>query len=439
MMKLRNLMVLLSALLFLMRTEADVKNQDAADFIIGVKADKKDSVYRTAEKIKFSVILLKDGKAVPGKKLSYLIERDGSETLKGEIVSAEKPVLMETFLEKPGFALCTVSFTDNGREFKSFAGAGAMPYEIKPVSACPDDFDKFWSEKKVELNKIPVSFKKEKVETPPEFKGKLECFEVKADCGEFGQVSGYLVMPVNAAEASLPAIVLYQSAGVLSVNLKYICERSGGNKIAFGVNAHGIDNGRPEEYYKNISREKLEGYPYFNMDDRNKIYFVGMFLRAYRALQIVKSLPEWDGRTLIAFGGSQGGGQALAATALDPDVTFCVARISALCDNHGIFEKRKSGWPQFIKKAKKTEADKVADAVRYVDAVNFASRIKAGVVMTVGFIDRTCSPSSCFAAYNSIPAGMKTIICTPDAGHGSVPADVEKEIDGKINGHITRK
>ena len=406
---------------------------------IDIKTDKKDAIYNVGEKINFSVIFLKDGKAVPGKKLSYLIERDGSEAQKGEIVSTETPVLIETFLDKPGFALCTVSFTDNGKEFKSFAGAGAMPYEIKPASSCPDDFDKFWSEKKALLNKIPLDVKREKVETPVEFRGKLECFEVKADCGEWGQVSGYLVMPVNAAKDSLPGIVFYQSAGVLSVNLKYICDRSGGNKIAFGVNAHGIDNGRTAEYYKNVSREKLEGYSYFNMDDRDKTYFIGMFLRAYRALQIVKSLPEWDGKTLIAFGGSQGGGQALAATALDSDVTFCVSRISALCDHHGIFEKRKSGWPQFIKKAKKMDVDKVADAVRYVDVVNFARRINVETVMTVGFIDRTCSPASVFAAYNSIPEGKKTMICSPEAGHGSVPSDVEKKIDEKLNEHITRK
>lgn len=406
---------------------------------VDVKTDKKDAVYNVGEKIKFSVLLLTDGKALPGKKLNYLIERDGSETQKGEIVSGGKPVTLETVLDKPGFALCTVSFSDNGKEIKSFAGAGAMPYEIKPASSCPDDFDKFWSEKKALLNKIPLDVKREKVETPPDFKGKLECWKLKADCGEWGQLSGYLVMPVNAAKASLSGIVFYQSAGVLSVNLKYICDRSGGNKIAFGVNAHGIDNGRTAEYYKELSREKLEGYPYFNMDDRNKIYFVGMFLRAYRALRIVKSLPEWDGKNLISFGGSQGGGQAIAATSLDPDVTFCVARISALCDHHGIFEKRKSGWPQFIKKAKKMDVDKVADAVRYVDAVNFAKRINVETVMTVGFIDRTCSPASVFAAYNSIPSKKKIMICSPDAGHGTVPADVEKKIDEKLNEHIKRK
>ena len=70
-----------------------------------------------------------------------------------------------------------------------------------------------------------------------------------------------------------------------------------------------------------------------------------MFQRACRALEYLKSRPEWDGRILIVSGGSQGGAQALAAAGLDPQVTCCVALVPALCDHHGLLAGRQPSWP----------------------------------------------------------------------------------------------
>ncbi len=60
------------------------------------------------------------------------------------------------------------------------------------------------------------------------------------------------------------------------------------------------------------------------------------------------------------------------------------------------------------------------EAVRYYDAMNFATRTKAGAIFTVGFIDTTCPPSSVYAAYNNV-SGKKSIHHDPDAGHTSTP------------------
>jgi cephalosporin-C deacetylase-like acetyl esterase len=61
-----------------------------------------------------------------------------------------------------------------------------------------------------------------------------------------------------------------------------------------------------------------------------------MFLRVIAALDILTDRPEWDGRTLITRGTSQGGAQSLAAAALDPRVTLSVAGVSAMCDLSGM-------------------------------------------------------------------------------------------------------
>lgn len=79
----------------------------------------------------------------------------------------------------------------------------------------------------------------------------------------------------------------------------------------------------------------MNNYPRQGQASRDTFYFKGMYMRVLRALAYAKTRPEWDGRTLLVYGGSQGGAQAMAAAALDPDVSFCLVTVPALCDHAG--------------------------------------------------------------------------------------------------------
>ncbi|OGV39610.1 MAG: hypothetical protein A2020_02790 [Lentisphaerae bacterium GWF2_45_14] len=401
----------------------------AAEYVLDVKTDRPEALYSTGEKIKFKVLLTEDGKPVSGKTVNYSIARDGArETTRGKITSSEEPAVIETVMENPGFALFTAAFSDeNGKRITGLAGAGADPLKIKPGFELKDDFDKFWDGKKEELNKLPLEIKMDPVAVPPSLKGKVECFDIKVNCVGGKPVSGYFARPVNAAKQSLPAIVTYHGAGVRSAGKDGICNSAARGMLALDINAHGIDNGKPQEYYKNLNGTSLKHYSHFDSGDREKCYFLGMLQRVYRSLQFIKSQPEWDGKYLIVRGGSQGGGQSIAAAGLDPQVTFCAAFVPALCDHYGYLAKRPNGWPRFIELGKdgKPKKEDVVNTSKYFDGVNFASRIKAEVVFTVGFIDTTCCPSSVYAAYNSVP-GKKQIINNPLSGHGSPPETTKK-------------
>jgi cephalosporin-C deacetylase-like acetyl esterase len=185
---------------------------------------------------------------------------------------------------------------------------------------------------------------------------------------------------------------------------------------------------------------KLYYYHYWGIDDLQKNFFPGMFKRAYRALQFVKMLPEWDQRTLIVQGSSQGGGQALAAAGLDPQVSLCVALVPALC-NHGGFDiGAESGWPRYHWQERdyKDDPEKVLNVLDYIDCCFFASKItNAEVIMSAGFLDQTCVPSSVYSAYNVIPSGKKQIFNDLKMPHRIAP-ETMKKINFLINDHITR-
>ena len=193
--------------------------------------------------------------------------------------------------------------------------------------------------------------------------------------------------------------------------------------IVFDVNAHGIPNGKSKEFYTkvraDITKERGGRYNHSGKEDREKYYYKDVYTRVIRSLQYVKSLPEWDGKTLIVSGGSQGGAQAIVAAALDQDVTLCRALVPAMSDHSGILAGRQSGWPRACETADgKPDTQKAFENMAYYDDVFFGRRIKCPIYTCTGFIDTVCSPTSVYAFYNNLPKStFKSMTTTPTAPH----------------------
>ena len=105
-------------------------------------------------------------------------------------------------------------------------------------------------------------------------------------------------MPVKAEKGTLPAVVVYHPYGVRSASIP---ARYAERAIAFDVNANGLENGREASFYRNLANGKLKNYFFFGNTDRETIYFKDMYLRALRALEFMKSRPEWNKKDLVAF------------------------------------------------------------------------------------------------------------------------------------------
>jgi cephalosporin-C deacetylase len=232
-------------------------------------------------------------------------------------------------------------------------------------------------------------------------------------------VSGYFAKPANAKPKSLPIILTVHGAGVRNSSLGGAVGWAKQGLLALDINAHGLPNGKPDKFYADLAAGELKDYRTRGRESRDTVYFRGMFLRLVRALDFLCAQPEWDGKTVVVFGSSQGGYQAIVAAGLDARVTFLAAGVPAGCDHTGFKAERINGWPKFIATGEQPSGN-VVEAVRYYDAMNFATRTKAGAIVTVGFIDTTCPPSSVYAAYNNLP-GKKSIHTDPDAGHTSTP------------------
>jgi hypothetical protein len=291
---------------------------------------------------------------VKNAKISCRLVIDGVQTVHKIFENSEKTFTVSAKRATPGWLYARFALLDaKGKEIKApnakgkmtgvYAGIGALvePEKLKAGREEPKDFDAFWKSRRAMLDKVPLKAKLT-VKHNSRIPKTHILYDVQVDCAGGMPMSGYMTVPRNAKPQSLPAYVSYQGAGVSSS-----WPGSAGNALYMNINAHGIPNGHPREFYTKQSQTTLKNYWHRNKNDREKIYFHGMYLRVMRSLDFIKSRPEWNGKVLIVSGSSQGGGQAIAAAALDPQVTLCVAAVAALSDHTGSYAKRQPGWPRF--------------------------------------------------------------------------------------------
>ncbi len=407
-------------------------------FAVKIENPRADALYKVGEKILFSVSLVNaEGKTVPGKKIRFIMEREASPPIATNIETAETPLVIETSMDRPGFVLAIVyafEVEPGVKTANAYCGVGVEVEKIRPGKNAPADFDEFWKSQKTRLAKVPYNATMRPL--PPlnaSLDGLVEAFEVKVDCVDGVPVQGYYARPAKAKPKSCGAVLSLHGAGVRSSSR--FDGRVGSNWIGMDINAHGIDNGKSAEYYKDLETNALSTYRSKNNDDREKNAFNPMFLRVLRGLEFLKAQPEWNGKVLIAWGGSQGGAQSVVAAALDPEVSACYSFVTAMCNHNGFATGDKVGWPRWVQLSNNQPINPaVSDAAQYYDMCHFAARIKVRTFVNVGFIDTTCPPSSVYAMYNSL-AGPKKMRHDIPAGH-SVPPETTAEATRDMNEYM---
>lgn len=396
---------------------------------LSVSTDRPHATYAVDEAVTF-VVTAKRGGQPADIEVACTIDKDGMPPRVTEMVTMKDGSgTVRGSLAEPGFLRCRVTHGSGAKPSATATATAAVdPLKIRPSLPVPDDFDEFWRRHIARLAAVPMIPVLEPVKAPPG----IECFDVEIPCVPPRPTVGYFARPAGAAAKSLPALLMVQRAGVfankpdepIAVARKF-------NALVLDINAHGLSN-KPAAF-KEVAGT-LGDYPANGRDDRDRSYFLGMYLRLLRGLEFLAAQPEWDGTTLIVRGSSQGGGQAIAAAGLDPRVTFIAAGVPAMCDHSGCAIGRASGWPGMVPKDEHGRPDaKVLEVARYFDAMNLATRATGEAVFEVGFLDPHCPPTSVYAAFNAWP-GKKRIVDQPREGHRFAPGFA----DAAIADHISR-
>ena len=389
---------------------------------IAARAERADAIYRQGEKVVFNLAVTDGGKPAAGI-VEWSILKDGLATdQKGTSELVDGKAIATGSLNEPGFLQVRVVYRTDAKAkvapVSGLGGAAIDPTEIKRSLPVPDDFDAFWDGMKKKLAAVPLEPKLVSVMAP--FPA-VESFDVTAPALGL-QISGYMSKPVGAKPKSLPIILTVHGAGVSDSSLGGSASWAAKGFIAMDMNAHGLPNGKPKQFYADLKVGAMKDYRYEHKSDREKAYFTGMMLRLVRAIDVLTAQPEWDGKHVVVSGASQGGYQAIAAAGIDGRVTFFAAGVPAGCDHSGMLVNRIAGWPKIVPVVDGKPDMAVLEAYRYLDCMNFATRTKAaGCYFTVGFIDTTCPPTSIYATYNQLNI-PKEIYDDIPSGHSHSPA-----------------
>ncbi|MFV0591657.1 MAG: acetylxylan esterase [Draconibacterium sp.] len=386
-----------------------------------LKQSNQDGIYKKGENVRVS-LLVRDLKSD-----SLLVKTDKNFSTKAKWKSIAAPekelVLLSGKFDEPVSMICSVKAGD---EVVS-TGVIVDSEELNPATKRPKDFDSYWKKEKKALRKLPLKLTVAKVENT---EAGYVCEDVEINCVGPKPARGYFAKPENAEKGSLPIVLNVHAAGVKGswclsrpeTALRYA--KKGKGALSFDLNAHGMLNGQPQEYYDQLEAGELKNYWEIGAEDREQNYFRGMYLRLLRTLDFLCAQPEWDGKRIIVIGESQGGGQALAAAGLDPRVTAVVATVPAMCDFGRTLIGQTGGWPKPFGFQK--DKEKMLKTFPYFDAVHALKGSKATLVVEIGLVDYTCPAFGIFAAVNQSEVD-KVLLVTPYRAHHLEQKQFQKE------------
>jgi len=361
--------------------------------------------------------------------------------------AADLPIEVKTKLDKPGFVRLEAYLKDKtGKNYmKSFTGDATTPEgraamnrfersnkavffdggagveigKLKQAKPEPKDFDAYHQELAKRLDAVPIKAELKEVPYP---NPKVRAYAIKIACAGPRPVTGYLTVPVAVDEGKkFPARLDTHGYSYNAPHMPTTWYNE--FMIALNINAHGMDLpafGATKEYYDKLGQEIKSNGQIYAFDpiqnaNRDEAYFCQMFLRVKRGLQYLKTLPGWDGKTLMAAGGSQGGLQTIWAAGCGEGVTSADSSITWCCDLGGeTIGRNRGGW--YIR---------WADGLGYYDAVNLAKRIPKTcktVISRAGLGDYTCPPSGLAILYNNMTCPKK-IVWVQGSQHGYVPSE----------------
>lgn len=402
---------------------------DPSNVLLTGITDKDPLAYAPGETITFTLAAdFKGQKPSDDYFIKWTRTGDDGKKESGQGKVSDQPVVVKTSLDCPGFVRIYAFLIDkSGRaiqrmnarkqqELIFFDGGAAVEPEKLTGTPEPKDFDAFWEKQKIKLAAVPLKYRMDKKSAS---NAEIEVYAVTIDCAGPRPATGYLTIPANSKDKSLPAMVQFDGYGM---HPKDAPKSGPKDKIYFHLNAHGYELEREAAYYKKFNESiKSNGKTYafdpIQNADPEKAYFNGMALRVMRTLQFVKQLPQWNQEVLVANGGSQGGLQTIWAAGLDSDVTLARIQVPWCCDLGGAknFQRLTGNWRiSYVR------------ALDYYDPINFAKRIKCKAeIIRAGLGDYTCPPSGVAVFYNNLTCPKK-IIWFQGSDHGYIPPNPKK-------------
>ena len=291
--------------------------------------------------------------------------------------------------------------------------------DYRPEVQEPDDFDDFWQRTLAEARSFDLDVRLEEADTPYRT---VTVHDVTFGGYAGDRISAWLTTP-RGIDGPLPAVVEYvgynggrdlpgSSLWWASAGYAHLLMDSRGQGGGWGgggdtPDPHGGGPAAPGVMTRGI-------------EDPTTYYYRRLMTDAVRAVEAVRDLPVVEVDSVSVQGVSQGGGLALAAAGLVPDLVAVMPDVPFLCHYRRALEVTdRQPFEEIIRylSVRRRTVDQVFATLSYFDGANFAKRAQAPGYFSVALRDLTCPPSTVYAAFNHYAAAEKEMVVYPFNDH----------------------
>lgn len=158
-------------------------------------------------------------------------------------------------------------------------------------------------------------------------------------------------------------------------------------------------------------------------DIPENMYLYHLMEDSFLWIEVAERLSDVDDGSLYVYGEGQGGGQAIACAALYPEIEKCIAHYPMLCDYKRVWEmdfdtNGYEGLTYFFRwhDPEHKREKEIFEKLALMDVKNFASMVKAKVLMSTGLRDFVSPPSAQFAVFHALACEKRHLVY-PKHGH----------------------
>jgi hypothetical protein len=223
-----------------------------------VAPDHSSWLYKTDEKVKFTITVMEHGNAINDVKVRYEIGPEKMEPtiLKENVVLPKGSITVDGgTMKNAGFLRCTVEAEVDGKVYRGLATAGFDPQLIEPTVANPPDFNQFWEKAKEELAAVPIDARMTLL--PDRCTETVDVYHVNLQNYRVGsRLYGILCMPRK--EGKYPAILRVPGAGIRPYYGDVAMAEKGFITLEIGI--HGVSVTMEPQVYRDLGVGALNQY-----------------------------------------------------------------------------------------------------------------------------------------------------------------------------------
>ncbi len=312
-------------------------------------------------------------------------------------------------LERPGPYRAAIVVEGAGEPVRSFWWIFTYDFEhYDPATTRAPDFEEFWQQALAESAATPLDIRMQA--SPEKSTATVDAFRVSFATLGGRRIHGWYSRP--KAPGKYPAHVRFPSSGIYPLAGPEISA----DRCSLWIVIHGFDVD-----LSNIPDGDDPGKNYWTagIESPKTSMWRTIYVSLVRAVDLMLAQPEVDASRVAVLGGSQGGGLAMVAAALDHRVGLSMPSHSGLPRLDWTVKHEPGYWPfgMSAKPADQTE-EEFLQTLSYFDPANFTQDIQCPVVADIGLMDTVTAAGNQICALAHVPRGSLYMVCSPWAMHG---------------------